>query len=133
MRGAGRAPGVETKVESSRFEHLVGPALASALEKRGFTALMPVQLAMLDPELAGRDLRVSSQTGSGKTVAIGLAIRDLAGRAGPDEKGGDRQRALPVVPTRELAKQVDEELTWLYAPLQARVASATGGANIRDE
>jgi ATP-dependent RNA helicase DeaD len=38
-----------------------------------------------------------------------------------------------VVPTRELAKQVDEELTWLFAALQSRVASATGGANIRDE
>jgi ATP-dependent RNA helicase DeaD len=133
MRGAGRAPGVETKVESSRFEHLVGPALASALEKRGFTALMPVQLAMLDPELAGRDIRMSSQTGSGKTVAIGLAIRDLAAEPTPAERGIARPRALVVVPTRELAKQVDEELTWLYAPLHARVASATGGANVRDE
>jgi ATP-dependent RNA helicase DeaD len=115
------------------FEDLVGPAIASALRKRGFTALMPVQQAMLAPELAGRDLRVSSQTGSGKTVAIGLAIRELAEGPAPAANGIARPRALVVVPTRELAKQVDEELTWLYAPLHARVASATGGANIRDE
>ncbi|MGO8994954.1 MAG: DEAD/DEAH box helicase [Polyangiaceae bacterium] len=118
---------------SSPFDQLVGRALASALEKRGFTALMPVQLAMLAPELAGRDIRMSSQTGSGKTVAIGLAIRELAAEPTPAVKGIARPRALVVVPTRELAKQVDEELTWLYAPLHARVASATGGANIRDE
>src|SRR5271169_4412975 len=115
------------------FTALMGPALAGALEKKGFTSLMPVQQAMLDPELAGRDLRVSSQTGSGKTVAIGLAIRALADGPAPAEKGVARPRALVVVPTRELAKQVDEELTWLYAPLQARVASATGGTNVRDE
>jgi ATP-dependent RNA helicase DeaD len=115
------------------FEDLVGPALAGALEKRGFTSLMPVQRAMLAPELAGRDLRVSSQTGSGKTVAIGLAIRALAEGPAPAENGVARPRALVVVPTRELAKQVEEELSWLYAPLKARVASATGGANFRDE
>src|SRR5271169_838521 len=120
-------------MNAQSFEDLVGPALASALVKRGFTALMPVQQAMLDPELAGRDLRVSSQTGSGKTVAIGLAIRALADGPAPAERGIARPRALVVVPTRELAKQVDEELSWLYAPLHARVASATGGANVRDE
>lgn len=121
-------------MNAPNFAELVGPALASALEKRGFTALTPVQTAMLAPELAGRDLRVSSQTGSGKTVAIGLAIRTLVEEPAPaGDHGIARPRALVVVPTRELAKQVDEELTWLYAPLHARVASATGGANVRDE
>jgi ATP-dependent RNA helicase DeaD len=119
-----------TKVD---FVSLLGPELAGALEKRGFAELMPVQQAMLDPELAGRDLRVSSQTGSGKTVAIGLAIRDFAKGAAPAEKGVARPRGLVVVPTRELAKQVGDELSWLFAPLQARVASATGGASVRDE
>jgi ATP-dependent RNA helicase DeaD len=115
------------------FESLVGAELASALEKRGFTSLMPVQAAVLDPALAGRDLRISSQTGSGKTVAIGLALRELAREASPAEKGTARPRALVVVPTRELAKQVDEELRWLYAPIGAKVASATGGTSVRDE
>ncbi|HEY2513745.1 MAG TPA: DEAD/DEAH box helicase [Polyangiaceae bacterium] len=120
-------------METPDFSSLVGPALAGALEKRGFTALTAVQQAVLAPELAGRDLRVSSQTGSGKTVAIGLSIRDLVQEPSPGERGVARPRALVVVPTRELAKQVNEELTWLFAPFQARVASATGGSDYREE
>ena len=60
-----------------------GEPLAAALSKRGFESLTPVQLAVLDPALAGRDLRVSSQTGSGKTVAIGLAEAEAFDQA-PD-------------------------------------------------
>ncbi len=115
------------------FTALVGPALAGALEKKGFTSLMPVQQAVLDPALAGRDLRISSQTGSGKTIAIGLSIRELVEGPVPAPGGIARPRAMVVVPTRELAKQVHEELTWLYAPLKARVASATGGSDAREE
>ena len=97
---------------------------------------------MLAPELAGRDLRISSQTGSGKTVAIGLTLREAITAEAPEEpsdgneKGKDqraRPRALVVVPTRELAKQVEEELGWLYAPLEATVVSVTGGGGYRDE
>ena len=51
------------------------PALiSSALVKQGFKELTPVQRAVVDAEHAGKDLRISSQTGSGKTVAIGLAL-----------------------------------------------------------
>lgn len=115
------------------FASLLGPALWGALEKRGFTELTAVQKTVLDPELAGRDLRVTSQTGSGKTVAIGFAMRDLVVEEARAQGGIARPRALVVAPTRELAKQVEEELSWLYAPLRVRVASATGGANLRDE
>jgi len=52
----------------------VPPQLTEALERRGFTELTSVQRAVLDAESEGRDLRISSQTGSGKTVAIGLAL-----------------------------------------------------------
>src|SRR5438128_11162288 len=113
------------------FSDVLGPALADALAKKGFTSLTPVQIAVLDPALAGRDLRITSQTGSGKTVAIGLALAELAQqqeRQAASAEGIARPRALVVAPTRELAKQVDEELRWLYAPLQARGASVTGGA-----
>ncbi|HEX3343811.1 MAG TPA: DEAD/DEAH box helicase, partial [Polyangiaceae bacterium] len=57
--------------------HLVGPALASALAAKGYDTLTPVQEAVLDEALEGRDLRITSQTGSGKTIAIGFAVRDL--------------------------------------------------------
>jgi len=57
----------------TEFEGVV-PTLAQALNKRGYETLTPVQLAMLDPDLDGKDALVSAQTGSGKTVAFGMAI-----------------------------------------------------------
>ena len=50
------------------------PLLSEALSARGYTAPTAVQAAVLEPETAGRDLLVSAQTGSGKTVAFGLAM-----------------------------------------------------------
>src|SRR4051812_17022801 len=118
---------------SPEFADVLGPALVAALTQKGFTSLTPVQKAVLDPALAGRDLRITSQTGSGKTVAIGLAVRELVESAPAAEKGPARPRALVVAPTRELAKQVEEELTWLYATSKWKVAAVTGGASYIDE
>jgi ATP-dependent RNA helicase DeaD len=50
------------------------PALQAALAARSYAAPTPVQAAILDGEAQGRDLLVSAQTGSGKTVAFGLAL-----------------------------------------------------------
>ena len=114
--------------------HLVGPALASALAGKGYDTLTAVQEAVLDPALEGRDLRITSQTGSGKTLAIGFAVRDLFEGAAPPERGAvARPKVLILAPTRELAKQVADELSWLYAPLRARVAAITGGAGYADQ
>ena len=116
------------------FEGIIGPELANAIAKKGYTTLTPVQHAVLDPALAGRDLRISSQTGSGKTIAIGFTVREvIKGDTSPSPKGAARPRALVVAPTRELAKQVEVELSWLYAPMRVQVASVTGGGNFRDE
>jgi ATP-dependent RNA helicase DeaD len=110
------------------------PAFAEALKKKGFSSLTSVQEAVLDPALAGRDLRITSQTGSGKTVAIGLVVADMVTGATAAAKGGvAKPRVMVVVPTRELAKQVEQELAWLYAAVGAAVTSVTGGASIRDE
>ncbi|MEA7007478.1 DEAD/DEAH box helicase, partial [Salmonella enterica subsp. enterica serovar Anatum] len=63
------------------------PPLAKALAERNYDSLTPVQLAVLAHEATSRDLLVSAQTGSGKTVAYGLAIAknllDDAERFGP--------------------------------------------------
>ena len=115
------------------FADLLGPALGAAIQEKGFTDLTQVQKAVLDPALQGRDLRVTSQTGSGKTVAIGFVIRELAAEPSAVKDRLAHPRALVIVPTRELAKQVVQELTWLFAPLSAKVASVTGGAVYRDE
>jgi len=109
------------------------PSLSAALTERGYDALTDVQEAVTAPELAGADLLVSAQTGSGKTVGFGLAMADtLLGDAevfGPAAE----PMALIVAPTRELALQVMRELQWLYAKAGARVVSCVGGMDMRDE
>jgi ATP-dependent RNA helicase DeaD len=103
------------------------PLLAGALAARGYAEPTPVQASILEPEADGRDLIVSAQTGSGKTVAFGLAMAPQL----LDPNGGLRlQRepaALVVAPTRELALQVSRELAWLYGPAGARIATCVGG------
>ena len=61
------------KMKMTDFEG-IEPPLGVALAKRGYSELTPVQKAVLGPELADADALVSAQTGSGKTVAFGLAI-----------------------------------------------------------
>ncbi len=108
-------------------------ALAQALADRNYAEPTPVQAAVLDPAAAGRDLLVSAQTGSGKTVAFGLAIAPtLFGEAEALPPPG-APLALIVAPTRELALQVCRELDWLYAGTQARVVSCVGGMDPRRE
>jgi len=111
----------------------VGPALASALAQKGYDTLTPVQEAVLDEALERRDLRITSQTGSGKTIAIGFAVRDLLDDLTAQYGGAAKPRVLILAPTRELAKQVADELGWLYAPLRVRVAAVTGGAGYLDQ
>jgi ATP-dependent RNA helicase DeaD len=109
--------------------------LRHALEKRGFTQLTAVQSAVLGSIVEGRDadrnLRISSQTGSGKTIALGLA---LAARVLEPRAEAPGPVALIITPTRELAAQVQSELGWLYeAAGHVRVEVVTGGTDVRGE
>jgi ATP-dependent RNA helicase DeaD len=101
-------------------------ALAQALTARGFEQLSAVQSAVITPEAQGRDLVVSAKTGSGKTVAFGLAMADELLESGKLPFSRD-PLALVVAPTRELAIQVSRELEWLYANEAARVVTCVGG------
>src|SRR5688500_121616 len=121
-------------MESLDLAARLGPAFAAAFAERGYTTLTSVQEAALDPEVASCDLRISSQTGSGKTVAIGFALRShVDGDVTAGDGGVARPAALGIGPTREPAGQVEQELAWLYAKEGRRVASVTGGASYRDE
>ena len=104
----------------------IHPALAEALAARGYDTLTTVQSAVIAAEAAGRDLVVSAKTGSGKTVAFGLAFAGelLEGDRAPWTR---EPLGLVVAPTRELAIQVSKELEWLYAPAGARVVTCVGG------
>lgn len=114
-------------------EHEIAPPLAVALARRGYQTLTAVQQAVLGADMRGRDLLVSAQTGSGKTVAFGIAIApDLLDADGTLPEG-PAPLAIAIAPTRELALQVAAELGWLYAGTGARVATCVGGMDYRAE
>ena len=116
----------------TEFNGIAAP-IAEALSKRGYATLTPVQQAMLDPDLEGADALVSAQTGSGKTVAFGLAIAPTL-LSGEDRFGrAEAPLGLAIAPTRELAMQVKRELEWLYEKTGAVIASCVGGMDVRNE
>ena len=97
--------------------------IATALEKKSYDTLTPVQTAVSDPSIAEQDLLVSAQTGSGKTVGFGLAIaQNLLGSSEKFDKA-ETPLALVIAPTRELALQVKRELDWLFEFAGAIVTS----------
>jgi ATP-dependent RNA helicase DeaD len=111
----------------------MNPALARALAEQGYAEPTPVQAAVLEAPARDRDLLVSAQTGSGKTVAYGLAMAStLLGEAERLPPAGAPQ-ALVIAPTRELALQVAKELAWLYGRAGARVETCVGGMDSRRE
>ena len=107
--------------------------VAEAIAERGYTEPTPVQAQVIAAEADDRDLVVSAQTGSGKTVAYGLAIANTLLRGEETLPRPGAPLALIIAPTRELALQVERELQWLYAKLGARVVSCVGGMNVRVE
>ncbi|WP_394690476.1 DEAD/DEAH box helicase [Hoeflea sp.] len=108
-------------------------AIDRALTKRGYDALTPVQESMLAPELHDADLLVSAQTGSGKTVAFGISLAPTL--MGDEDRlpRAETPLALVIAPTRELALQVERELSWLYAEAGAQIATCVGGMNMMTE
>ncbi len=114
------------------FEHLPQP-MAEALAGKGYEKLTPVQDAVVAPDAAGRDLIVSAQTGSGKTVAFGIALAEqlLSNIRGTPLT--EKPLALVIAPTRELALQVSRELGWLYGKAGLRIATCVGGMDASKE
>lgn len=106
----------------------VPPLLSAALEKSGITTAFPVQAATLPDCLAGRDVCGKAPTGAGKTLAFGLAVlSNLAAKPGVRRRGHRHPSALVLVPTRELAAQIEQVIAPLAAVIGARVASIYGG------
>src|SRR5690606_24233505 len=92
------------------FESLgVAPALLRALSEQGYTSPTPIQAESIPLVLAGHDLLGGAQTGTGKTAAFGLPLLQRLSALTP-AKGPRKPRALVLVPTRELAVQVEENL-----------------------
>jgi len=111
----------------------LSPSLAEALTARGYESPTPVQAAVLEEGAHGRDLIVSAQTGSGKTVAFGLAMAPELLPEGDRVGPPGAPLALVIAPTRELALQVSRELIWLYGKAGARIATCVGGMDASKE
>jgi superfamily II DNA/RNA helicase len=108
----------------------VSVALAAELAARGITTPRPIQARALPDGLAGRDVLGRAETGSGKTLAFGLPtlIRTSAGGGG---RLARRPRGLVLVPTRELADQVHDELRPLAAVLGLKLLTVYGGVSLQ--
>lgn len=112
-----------------RFADLGVPrALTDSLERRGISAPFPIQSATLPDSLAGRDVCGKAPTGAGKTLAFGLAILSrLEAKPRAGRHGRRHPSSLVLVPTRELAAQIESDLAPLAKSIGARVTSVYGG------
>jgi ATP-dependent RNA helicase DeaD len=81
----------------------IAAPIARALAAKGYETLTPVQSAVIENQAAGRDLLVSAQTGSGKTVAFGMAIAPTLLGDAQSAAAARRTTGLVIAPTRELA------------------------------
>jgi superfamily II DNA/RNA helicase len=105
----------------------VSAEVEHALAARGINTPFRIQTLVIPDAVAGRDILGQAPTGSGKTLAFGLPLVELL---------STKERvpaALVLVPTRELALQVTEELTKLGAPRGIRTAAAYGGAPVASQ
>jgi superfamily II DNA/RNA helicase len=103
----------------------VAPDLVAALAARGITTAFAIQELTIADALAGRDVCGKAKTGSGKTLAFGLPVLQAVKKA-----EARRPRALILVPTRELATQVKDELGPIGQARDITVAAVYGGADI---
>ncbi|MFA0924921.1 DEAD/DEAH box helicase [Xanthomonas fragariae] len=120
------------------FTHLsllpqLQPFFDTALARAGHHTPTPIQEQAIPSMLQGRDLITMAQTGSGKTLAYALPLlqqRCLAPDTAPRMLG-----ALVLVPTRELAAQVEDTLRQLAAhlPRRLKIVAATGGSSINPQ
>jgi ATP-dependent RNA helicase RhlE len=115
------------------FTPAVLAAFQRALRDDDFSQATPVQLAAIPAVLQSRDVLASAQTGSGKTAAYALPILQQLTEAEPP--AGGKPRCLVIVPTRELAVQV-EEMTRKFAkflPRKIKLLAAYGGVAIEPQ
>ena len=114
-------------MRQATFASLGVPAsLVAVLDDDGITTPFPIQEATLPDALAGRDILGRAQTGSGKTLGFALP---LAARLAGGRTAARRPRGLVLVPTRELATQVQEVLKPLAKAMRLWVTTIYGGVS----
>ncbi|PJK15546.1 RNA helicase [Lysobacteraceae bacterium NML07-0707] len=115
------------------FESLgLSPALLRALTEAGYSTPTPIQQQAIPQVLAGHDLLGGAQTGTGKTAAFGLPMLQRLARQTP-AKGPRKPRALVLVPTRELAVQVADNLKTYARHLRLNITLLFGGVGMQPQ
>jgi len=102
--------------------------IVRALADRGIPEPFPIQSMSIPDAITGRDICGKAKTGSGKTFAFGLPVLHQLAKAEPR-----RPRALALVPTRELAVQVHDELAPIGEELDRTIGAIYGGADIEKQ
>ncbi|XP_066354234.1 DEAD-box ATP-dependent RNA helicase 9-like [Miscanthus floridulus] len=87
----------------------ISSKIVERLARKGITKLFPIQRAVLEPAMQGRDMVGRAKTGTGKTLAFGIPILDAIIRHNEKYTAGKFPLAIVLAPTRELAKQVERE------------------------
>ncbi|SFR46095.1 ATP-dependent RNA helicase RhlE [Yoonia tamlensis] len=107
----------------------LAPRLVNVLKEQGITDPTPIQTQAIPHAMNGRDVMGLAQTGTGKTAAFGLPMINALLKAGvkPNAKTA---RGLILAPTRELAKQIADNLTAYTKGSHLKVALVVGGAGI---
>ncbi len=101
-------------------------AIAEAISSKGWTTPTEIQLEAIPVARNGRDVVGQARTGSGKTAAFGIPIIEAASASG-------KPQAIILCPTRELAVQVAEELTWLQGESGLLIQTVYGGTDIEKQ
>jgi superfamily II DNA/RNA helicase len=118
---------VESESEPGFAELGASEGVIAALAARGVVAPFEIQARVIPDAIAGHDILAKSRTGSGKTLAFAIPIVERLQGAPPKPK------AVIMVPTRELASQVTEELQIVAKPKGLKVASVYGGVGLVDQ
>jgi ATP-dependent RNA helicase RhlE len=107
--------------------------LLRAVQELGYTQPTPIQVQGVPAVLQGRDLLAAAQTGTGKTAAFALPLLQTMSEAVPNPAGSRAPRALVLVPTRELAAQVEQSIAELGQHLRQRSIVIFGGVSPRPQ
>ncbi len=107
--------------------------LVRAVTERGYTEPTPVQAQAIPAVLSGGDLLAGAQTGTGKTAGFTLPILHLLTASAKSTIGKAPIRALILIPTRELAAQVEESVRDYGKYLKLNSMTMIGGVNINPQ
>ena len=100
----------------------IAPKILEILDRLHFTAPTPIQRKSIPTALSGKDIMGIAQTGTGKTLAFGVPMVQILAKIGGN--------GLIILPTRELALQVDETINKIGRGLNIKTAVLIGGQNI---